>query len=126
MLGVSLVTAGGGLYQQVADALRLDAKLLFGGDVEVQAAQPLPDGALAWMQQRGTVSRVVELRTMLRTDSGRAQLIELQSADDTYPLYGNVALQPAGPLAGALTEHDGHWGAAIDGALARRLGLRAG
>ncbi len=126
MLGVSLVTAGGGLYRQVADALRHDARQLFGGDVEVETARPLPAAALAWMQQRGTVSRVVELRSMLRTDGGRAQLIELLSADQAYPLVGSVALQPAGPLADALTLRDGRWGAAIDGALAQRLGLRPG
>lgn len=126
MLGVSLVTAGGGLYRQVADALHHDAKLIFGGDVEVETARPLPAEALAWMQRRGTVSRVVELRTMLRTEGGRAQLIELQSADEAYPLYGSVALEPAGPLADALGRRDGRWGAAIDGALAQRLGLRPG
>jgi putative ABC transport system permease protein len=126
MLGVSLVTAGGGLYRQVASALRHDAKLIFGGDVEVETARPLPVEALAWMQQRGTVSRVVELRTMLRTEGGRAQLIELQSADDGYPLYGSVELQPAGTLAGALPLRDGRWGAAVDAALAQRLGLRPG
>ena len=126
MLGVSLVTAGGGLYRQVADALLHDARQLFGGDVEVETARPLPAAALAWMQQRGTVSRVVELRTMLRTDGGRAQLIELLSADQAYPLVGSVALQPAGPLADALPLRDGRWGAAVDGALAQRLGLRPG
>ncbi len=126
VLGVSLVTAGGGLYRQVADALRHDAKLIFGGDVEIETARPLPAEALAWMQQRATVSRVVELRTMLRTDSGRAQLIELQSADGAYPLFGTVALQPEAPLADTLAARDGAWGAAIDGALAQRLGLRPG
>jgi putative ABC transport system permease protein len=40
------------------------------------------------MQQRATVSRVIELRTMLRTEDGRAQLIELLSADEAYPLVG--------------------------------------
>ena len=99
VLGVSLVAAGGGLYRQVADALRHDARLLFGGDVEVESPTPLPADALAWMQARGTVSRVIELRTMLRTEAGRAQLIELLSADAAYPLYGTVALQPAGALA---------------------------
>lgn len=126
VLGVALVTAGGGLYRQVADALRHDAKLIFGGDVEVETARPLPAEVLAWMQQRGAVSRVVELRTMLRTEDGRAQLIELQSADDAYPLYGTVELQPAATLAGALPLRDGRWGAAVDGALAQRLGLRPG
>lgn len=126
VLGVSLVAAGGGLYRQVADALRHDARLLFGGDVEVESPTPLPADALAWMQARGTVSRVIELRTMLRTEAGRAQLIELLSADAAYPLYGTVALQPAGALADSLAQQDGHWGAAIDASLATRLGLKTG
>ncbi|HEY0859241.1 MAG TPA: FtsX-like permease family protein [Albitalea sp.] len=126
MLGVSLVTAAGGLYRQVDDALRQDAKLIFGGDVEVQTARPLPADVLSWMQQRGAVSRVVELRTMLRTEDGRAQLVELQSVDDSYPLYGSIVLQPEGILGDALRQRDGRWGAAIDGALARRLGLQPG
>ncbi len=126
VLGVSLVAAGGGLYRQVADALRHDARLLFGGDVEVESPTPLPADALAWMQARGTVSRVIELRTMLRTEAGRAQLIELLSADNAYPLYGTVALQPAGTLAEALTQREGQWGAAIDASLATRLGLKTG
>ena len=124
VLGVSLVAAGGGLYLQVADALRNDARLLFGGDVEVEHTQPLPADALAWMQQGATVSRLVELRTMLRTADGRSQLIELQSADSAYPLYGAVTLSPAGTLTDALRGPD--WGAAIDGALAQRLGLAPG
>ncbi len=126
VLGVSLVAAGGGLYRQVADALRHDARLLFGGDVEVESPTPLPADALAWMQARGTVSRVIELRTMLRTESGRAQLIELLSADAAYPLYGTVALQPTGALADALAQKDGQWGAAVDVSLATRLGLKTG
>lgn len=126
VLGVSLVAAGGGLYRQVADALRHDARLIFGGDVEVESPQPLPADALAWMQARGTVSRVIELRTMLRLESGRAQLIELLSADAAYPLYGAVALQPAGALADTLAQREGQWGAAVDAALATRLGLKAG
>ncbi|MDO9568712.1 MAG: hypothetical protein Q7J58_04945 [Hydrogenophaga sp.] len=126
VLGVSLVAAGGGLYRQVADAMRTDARALFGGDVEVESPQPLPADTLAWMQARATVSRVVELRTMLRTEDGRAQLIELQSADAAYPLVGRVELNPAAPLADALAQRDGQWGAAIDGALATRLGLQPG
>ena len=126
VLGVSLVAAGGGLYRQVADALRQDARLIFGGDVEVESPQPLPADALAWMQARGTVSRVIELRTMLRLESGRAQLIELLSADAAYPLYGAVALRPAGTLADTLAQRDGQWGAAVDAALATRLGLKPG
>ncbi|MCD6666984.1 MAG: hypothetical protein LT081_12985 [Hydrogenophaga sp.] len=126
ILGVSLVAAGGGLYRQVSDALRNDARLIFGGDVEIESPSPLPADTLAWMSQRGTVSRVIELRTMLRLPDGRAQLIELISADGQYPLYGQVELAPAGPIEQALAKQAGSWGAAVDGALATRLGLNAG
>ncbi len=126
MLGVSLVAAGGGLYRQVADALRSDARLLFGGDVEVEYQQPLPPDVLTWMTRSATVSRMVEMRTMLRTPSGQSQLIELQSADQQYPLYGDVTLAPAAALDTALAQRGNDWGAAIDAALAQRLGLQPG
>lgn len=126
VLGVSLVAAGGGLYRQVADALRSDARLLFGGDVEVQYQQPLPAEVRSWMAQTATVSRMVELRTMLLTASGQAQLIELQSTDNQYPLYGEVTLAPAAALDVTLAQRGNDWGAAIDAALAQRLGLKPG
>ncbi|QCB46142.1 FtsX-like permease family protein [Hydrogenophaga sp. PAMC20947] len=130
LLGVSLVAAGGGLYRQVADALRADARLLFGGDVEVESAQPLPPEVLAWMLAPGegaaTVSRLIELRTMLRSEDGHAQLIELQSADAAYPLYGQVTLAPAGTLDTTLAERGGAWGAALDATLAQRMDLSVG
>ena len=126
VLGVSLVAAGGGLYQQVANGLSRDARLMFGGDVEIEATAPLPAEALSWAAERSAVSRVVELRTMLRTDAGRSQLIELLSADAAYPLYGSVALQPEGNLADTLAERNGRWGAALDASLAQRLGLALG
>lgn len=130
MLGVTLVAAGGGLYRQVADALTNDARQMFGGDVEVESTEPLPPEVLQWMTDRGTVSRTIELRTMLRTmlrtESGRAQLIELVSADDAYPLLGVVELNPPLVLHAALEMKDGVWGVAIDRALATRLALQPG
>lgn len=126
VLGVSLVAAGGGLYRQVADALTNDARQMFGGDVEVESTEPLPSEVLQWMADRGTVSRTIELRTMLRTESGRAQLIELVSADEAYPLLGEVELNPPLSLNAALEMKDGLWGVAIDRALATRLALQPG
>ena len=126
VLGVSLVAAGGGLYRQVADTLRSDARLLFGGAVEVQYQQPLPAEVRSWMAQTATVSRMVELRTMLLTASGQAQLIELQSTDNQYPLYGEVTLAPQAALDATLAQRGNDWGAAIDAALAQRLGLKPG
>ena len=125
-LGVALVAASGGLYRQVAGALQEDARALFGGDLEVRQSDPLPPAELDWVQARGEVSRAIALRSMLRVPDGRAQLVALQSADARYPLYGQVTLSPEQPLADALAQRDGLWGLAVDGVLARRLGLAPG
>ena len=125
-LGVALIAAGGGLFAQVSGVLLDDARALFGGDVEVHAREPLGEAALAWMRARGEVSLLTEMRTMMRTADGRAQLVELQSFDERYPLYGQVLLDPRAPLREALVQRDGEWGVALDAALAGRLGLRPG
>lgn len=126
VLGVTLVTAAGSLHRQIADAMRNDARLLLGGDVEVESRDPLPAAALRWMEERASVSRMVDLRTMLRLSDGRAQLIRLQSADERYPLYGQLQLAPPQRLQQALPLRNGRWGAAVDGSLAERLGVRVG
>ncbi|WP_326534348.1 ABC transporter permease [Pseudorhodoferax sp.] len=125
-LGVALVAASGGLYRQVAGALHEDARALFGGDLEVRHGEPLAQGELDWIAARGEISRVVELRSMLRADDGRAQLVTVQSADARYPLYGEVQLAPAQPLDEALAQRDGLWGIALDAVLAQRLNLAPG
>lgn len=125
-LGVALVAAGGGLYRQVADSLQGEARTLFGGDLALRHEAPLPPDERAWIEARGTVSHGIELRTMLLTADGRSQLVELQSVDALYPLYGRVQLEPAQPMAEALAGRGGRWGVAVDGLLARRLGLAPG
>jgi putative ABC transport system permease protein len=122
VLGVTLVAAAGSLHAQLAQALRGEARMLLGGDLEVETRDPLPAEALAWLRARGDVSAGVELRTMLRLADGQAQLVELYSADDRYPLYGEVLLAPRQPFAQALQGR----GVAIDGALAQRMGVRPG
>ncbi|KQP23235.1 ABC transporter permease [Pseudorhodoferax sp. Leaf267] len=125
-LGVALVMASGGLYRQVAGALHEDARALFGGDLEVRHADPLPAPELDWIAARGEVSRLIELRSMLRSADGRTQLVTVQSADARYPLYGAVELAPPQPLADALAQQDGRWGIALDAVLAQRLNLTPG
>ena len=126
VLGVALVAAGGGLFRQVGDSLQADARALFGGDLEVQHDQPLGEAELAWLRTRGTVSLLIEMRSMLRTVDERAQLIELQIFDAQYPLYGSVTLSPPGALDQALGQREGRWGLAIDRALSQRLNLQPG
>lgn len=126
VLGVSLVAASCGLYNLINIGLLADTRVLMGGDLEVETSAPLPDDALEWIGRHGVVSRLTELDTMLGTDSGDFVRVELQTTDARYPLYGQLRLEPALPLA-AITAFDGErWGAAIDPVLADTLGIGVG
>ena len=57
---------------------------------------------------------------------GRTALVEVKAVDAAYPLYGSVALDPQQPLAHALAQRDGAFGAAADPALLARLDLEPG
>src|SRR5210317_1459831 len=92
MLGVILVAAAGGLYRVVSAGLLADTRMLLGGDLEVDSNTPLPPEALAWIEQNGDLSLVIELDTMLGTADGNFLRVELQTVDSAYPLYGRLGL----------------------------------
>ena len=58
--------------------------------------------------------------------TGENALVEVKAVDAAYPLFGTVALEPAGNLADALAARDGVYGAAADPALFARLNLERG
>lgn len=128
VLGVTLVSASSSMYRLVGDGLLADTRQLLGGDLQVDSnrPQPLPDEALDWMKQRGKASQLIELRTMLGTPQDDFVLVELQSVDDLYPLYGILQLEPEKPLSEHINNQNGRWGVAIDNSLAVRYELSVG
>jgi len=125
-LGVTLVAATGGLYQQVRSALLTDTRALMGGDLEVESVAPLQEQALSWINANGTVSLLTELDTMMATEEGGLQLVALQSVDSLYPLYGTLELDPPVALEKVTGLQQGQWGIALDPVLAERLNLGIG
>ena len=75
------------------------------------------------LDAQGKTSVVATLRAMARAPGGESALVEIKAIDGAYPLFGQVALEPAGDLPGALAERNGAFGAAVDPALLLRLGL---
>ena len=126
VLGVMLVAATGGLYQQIREGLQSDSRKLAGGDLQVDARSRLPDEAIAWMQARGQISLLIEMHTMMGTAEDQFELVEVQSVDDTYPLYGELTLAPSISLVDATAIQNGQFGMAIDPVLANRLNLVPG
>ncbi len=126
-LGISLIAACAGLLQLVRSGLDAQQRALFGGDLQVSARAALEPAELDWLQANGEVSRLLELRTMLGAADGEFTVVELQSVDDNYPLYGEMVLQPLQPIAEAVAKDDnGVWGAAFDPVLAEQLDVKVG
>ncbi len=126
LLGVTLVAATAGLYQQIREGLQSDARKYSGGDLQVEAGERLPPEAIRWMNDRGRVSLLIELNTMMSTPAGGFQVVELQSVDEHYPLYGELTLAPPIPLAAVTRKADGRFGLAMDPVLAERLDIATG
>lgn len=121
-LGVLLIAACTGLLALIRDGIASEERQLFGGDVELDVREPLDNDALEWIGEQGVVSRLTELRTMLGTDDDGFTVVELQSVDEHYPLYGSVQFEPSMSLQDATDS----FGAAIDPALAVDQGLEIG
>ncbi len=127
LLGIALIAVCGSLLQIVRDGFDEQQRHLFGGDLKISQRRDISEQQLQWLTENAQVSRLLELRTMLGTPDGDFSVVELQSVDDTYPLYGEVSLQPDISLQQAVSQsNDGVWGAAFDPALIEQMGLQTG
>ena len=126
-LGVAALTGITLLAQALGDGLAVHGRRILGGDIAISRMQrPATAEELAYFQSLGQISSTLNLRAMLRTQDGKAGLVEIKAVDHTYPSLGKVELSPALPLAEALAEKDGLFGAAADPLLFARLGLKTG
>ncbi|MFK7992871.1 MAG: ABC transporter permease [Granulosicoccus sp.] len=127
LLGIALIAACGSLLQLVRDGFAQQERNLFGGDIQISQRQAITDEQREWLSANATVSLLLELRTMMGTEAGDFSVVELQSVDEAYPLYGKVRLAPEMTLQDAVKQSaDGIWGAAFDPALVQQLSLEAG
>src|SRR6185369_11737184 len=109
-------------------AIASQGKTILGGDVAFTLVQRRANtDERAFLSAAGTVSEVAALRGIARkADNSDGALVEVKAVDDTYPLYGVVALRGGGALSEALAMRDGAFGAAVEDALLVRLGLKVG
>jgi len=126
-LGVMAIAGVGSFSVSLTDGLAREGSVILGGDMAFSLIHREADAAeRAYLDRSGTVSVAATMRTMARRADGRTALVELKAVDARYPLYGSVALEPAMPLAAALRERDGVFGAVVETALLARLDLKPG
>lgn len=127
ILGVTLVAATASLYRVIEQSLLADTRMLLGGDVELDASEPLPNDVIDWVGRTGTLSLVREFDTIVSGESGDGFFrAEILIPDAAYPLYGELQLTPDQTRAELTERKDGRWGAVIDPLLAERLGQTIG
>ena len=126
-LGVMAIAGVGSVAASLGEGLAREGRTLLGGDVAFSLIQreAKPD-EIAFLRSRGKLSVAATLRVMARAGDGQLALVELKAVDDTYPMLGELALDPKLPMADLLAERDGAFGAAVDQTLLARLGLKVG
>ena len=128
-LGVGAIAGVNAVSLAIQEALQRDGRALAGGDVIVRTFyEPPPPELRAYLRdQAHRLSSSIEMRVMAGgQDVTQRRLAELKAVDGLYPIYGELKLSPAMPLAEALAEKDGRWGAVVEEGLLDLLGLKVG
>ncbi|MBE2275664.1 MAG: drug:proton antiporter [Rhodobacteraceae bacterium] len=126
-LGVAAIAAVGTLRAAIQNGLAEQGAQLLGGDAEMRFTYRFAAAEeLAFMADEAQrISTIADFRSMVVTPGDQA-LTQVKAVDDAWPLYGVPVLDPAIPLAQALSPQDGLPGAVMDPVLIDRLGLRIG
>jgi putative ABC transport system permease protein len=126
-LGVTAIAGVGSLAGGLADGLAREGRVILGGDLQFTLIHREIDAReRAFMESRGHVSQTGTMRAMARSEDGNAGLVEIKAVDGAYPLFGEIKLDPVIPLADALAEKAGLFGAAADPTLLARLNIAPG
>ncbi|WP_246160585.1 ABC transporter permease [Aureimonas fodinaquatilis] len=127
-LGVASIAAVNSVSQMMSDGIAREGRSILGGDVRFSLPQRQATAdERAFLAGAGAVSESSALRSMVRPVANEGQSIaEIKAVDGAYPLYGEVRLSEDVPLAAALEERDGVYGAVAAAELFSRLGLQIG
>ena len=126
-LGCMAIAGVGSLSASLADGLARQGRIILGGDLSFTLTQrETTPSEREFLDRHGKISAVATLRAMARAAGGKATLVEMKAVDGAYPLFGQTALDPPGPLDAALAQRDGVFGAAADPVLLTRLGIKPG
>ena len=118
----------GSIADAVLDGVRGGARQAVGGDLALRLFhRPASSEEKTHLKTLGKVSEIAELRPLVqRSDGSRPTLVELKAVDPTYPLLGELRLNPPTSKETAFDLENGFFGAAAAPALLKALGLQVG
>ncbi|MGF1456624.1 MAG: ABC transporter permease [Alphaproteobacteria bacterium] len=128
-LGVGAIAAVGSVSAAFQRSLAEEGRSLLGGDLEVEVTlRELEPEEKAWLADRAAaVGDLATMRAMAKREDGTARrLVSLKAVDRSYPLAGDMVLDPDGPIQDRLAQRDGVHGAVAEGTFLRRLDIGLG
>ncbi|MGX9424248.1 ABC transporter permease [Bradyrhizobium sp. LeoA1S1] len=126
-LGVMAIAGVGSVAASLSEGLTREGRSLLGGDVSFSLMQREAKPAeIAFLRTHGDVSVGATLRAMARNPAGTLALVELKAVDGSYPLLGELTLNPKMPVSDLFAERNGVFGAGVDSTLLARLDLKLG
>ena len=131
LLGVAAIAGIGTVRSAIDAGLNGEAATLLGGDAEMSFShRTATEDELAWIAETSLEStEVLTFRSMVQAHVGETPdvgLSQVKAVDASYPLYGDMVLDPPMPMSQALEFKDGLPGAALHQALIDRLGIEIG
>ena len=128
-LGVFAIGSVGAVSSMLLSVLQTEGQNILGGDVALRVThEKATTQELAFLQKRGTLSSVIQLRAMAGNPSNSnvdSILAEVKGVDDLYPLYGSLQLSVASAAREMFTPAKVP-GCAIASELLQRLQLQLG
>ncbi|TXN20282.1 FtsX-like permease family protein [Methylobacterium sp. WL9] len=126
-IGVAAIAGVTSISRSLGDGLGREGRRILGGDLTYSLInREATTAETAILKGQGRVSVVATMRAMAVATDGSAALVELKAVDGGYPAVGNLATDPAAPVADLLATRDGIFGAVADPVLLTRLGLKVG
>ncbi|HWG03423.1 MAG TPA: FtsX-like permease family protein [Beijerinckiaceae bacterium] len=128
-LGVAAIVGVGSMSHGLSDGLAREGRQILGGDVAFSLIhRELDPAEQNWLSSHGGISTIATLRAMARRENNESALIELKAVDATYPVAGDLVVDP--PLqqsvSSLLAPRDGVYGIVAEAGLAARLDLKPG
>jgi len=104
-LGIAALVGLHGLRAATRHALDIQSKQLLGADLRVSSRAPIEGPGAESIQaleadEGASLTHMTRFGSMaMAQGSGRSRLVDIQSVEHSYPLYGEVETQPAGRFA---------------------------
>jgi putative ABC transport system permease protein len=126
-LGVAAIAGVASISRSLSDSIAREGSVILGGDASLTlSAREANETELNYLEERGRVAVVATMRAMARAGEDNATLVELKAVDSSYPLTGEIKLDPDTGLLTALASPEGAYGAVVDPALLARLNVNVG